>query len=443
LIFCLSCVLSIILNTNILQQEIAMTPEIPDLSPVRIKFPALQASDGLGRPYIYFDGPGGTQVPRAVPEALTTYLTQANANRGGHFATSRLTDEMVGQARLAMADFLNAPSPQEIVFGANMTTLTYNLSRSIARRLQPGDEVVVTRLDHDANVSPWLALQEQGIKVQWADFDVEDCRLDMTHLAALLTAKTKVVAVGYASNAVGTTNPISRIAALAHEVGAWLWVDAVHYAPHGPIDVQQLGCDFLVCSAYKFFGPHVGILWGRYDLLESLPAYQVRPASPQTPGKFETGTPNLEGLAGTTAAIDYLAEVGQTYGEPFAADYQSYEGRRKLLKQAMKSIATYERALFTYMLAGLATIPGLTIYGLTNPAEFEERCPTLAFTRVGFTPSQIARYLGEQGIFVWHGNYFAFSVTERLGLEDRGGMVRVGLAHYNTKAELDRFITAL
>ena len=420
-----------------------MSEEIVDLSPVRAKFPALQEKDEQGRPFVYFDGPGGTQVPHSVIEAQADYLIRANANRGGYFATSRRTDHLVTQARQAMADFLNAASSQEIVFGPNMTSLSYNLSRSMARIFRPGDEIVVTRLDHDANISPWLALEEQGVAVQWADFDVEDYRLDMDHLASLLTAKTKLVAVGYASNAIGTINPIGRIAALARNVGAWLWVDAVHYAPHGPIDVQSLGCDFLVCSAYKFFGPHVGVLWGKFDLLEKLSAYQVRPASAKTPGKFETGTPNLEGIAGTMAAVDYLADLGETYGAQFAADLTRYEGRRKTLKQAMKTVAAYERDLFTYMLEQLERIPGLTIYGITDPAAFNERCPTLAFTRAGFSPEAIARHLGQRGIFVWDGNYYAVSVTERLGVEETGGMVRVGLAHYNTKEEVDRFIAAL
>jgi cysteine desulfurase family protein (TIGR01976 family) len=415
-----------------------------DLSPLRANFPALQEKDEQGQPYVFFDGPGGTQVPQQVITAMANYFIQANANRGGHYITSRRTDEMMSQARLAMADFLNAPDPQEIVFGGNMTSLTYNLSRAIARTwLQPGDEIVVTRLDHDANISPWLALEEQGVNIQWADFDVEDCRLDMEHLASLVTDQTKLIAVGYASNAVGTINPIGRIAALARNVGAKLWVDAVHYAPHGPIDVQSLGCDFLVCSAYKFFGPHVGVLWGKYELLEELQAYQVRPASPKTPGKYETGTPNLEGIAGTLAAVDYLAEVGQTYGTQFAVELARYEGRRQVLKQAMKAIATYERALFSNMLAQLQALPGLTVYGITDPQEFAERGPTVAFTREGFTPSQIAQHLGRRGIFVWDGNYYALSVTQRLGLEDQGGMVRVGLAHYNTQAEVDRLISAL
>jgi cysteine desulfurase family protein (TIGR01976 family) len=420
-----------------------MTHPILNLAAVRAQFPALAQADAQGRLYIYFDGPGGTQVPQTVIEAIADYLTHSNANHGGQFATSRRSDALIEQARTALADFLNAPSSQEIVFGPNMTSLTFNLSRAIGRALNPGDEVIVTRLDHDANSAPWVALAERGVAIKWVDFDVEDCRLNLDHLAALITDKTKLVAVGYASNAVGTINPIGRIAALAHRVGAWLWVDAVHYAPHGPIDVQALGCDFLACSAYKFFGPHVGVLWGRFDLLDKLPAYKVRPANPRPPYKFETGTLNHEGITGVTAAVNYLADLGETYGASFAAELSQYAGRRKALKQAMKTIAAYERDLFAYMLTEVQQIPGITLYGLTDPAQLEQRCPTLAFTKAGFTPQQIAAYLGEQGIFVWDGNYYALSVTERLGVEETGGMVRVGLAHYNTRAEVDRFIAAL
>jgi cysteine desulfurase family protein (TIGR01976 family) len=420
-----------------------MTEQTLDLSPLRTQFPALQETDKQGRPYVFFDGPGGTQVPQSVIDAMADYFIRANANKGGHFITSHRNDKVINEARTAMADFLNASSSKEIVFGANMTTLTYNLSRSIGRTMRPGDEIVVTRLDHDANVSPWLALEEQGVKVNWVDFDVEDCRLDIAHLASLLTAKTKLVAVGYASNAVGTINPIRRIAALTRNVGAWLWVDAVHYAPHGSIDVRTLDCDFLVCSAYKFFGPHVGVLWGKFDLLEQLHAYQVRPANPNVPYKFETGTLNQEGLAGVTGAINYLAALGHEYGSHFVDELPNYEGRRKELKQAMKTITAYEQSLFTYMLAELEAIPGVTIYGITNPEEFDERSPTVAFTREGFTPAQISAYLGEQGIFVWNGNYYALNVTERLGVEESGGMVRVGLVHYNIKEEVDRLLMAL
>ena len=418
-----------------------------DLSPVRSQFPALQQTDAQGRPYVYFDGPGGTQVPQRVIDAMGDYLVHANANHGGHFITSRRNDEIIDQARADMAAFFNASSSREIVFGANMTSLTFSFSRAIGRQLQPGDEIIVTHLDHDGNIAPWSALEENGIVVKWADFRPEDCRLDLDHLASLLNEKTKLVALGYASNAVGTINPIAEIAEMVHAAGAWLWVDAVHYAPHGPIDVQRDGCDFLVCSAYKFFGPHVGVLWGRLDLLDQLAAYKVRPSKTTPPHKFETGTLNHEGLAGISAAVDYLAEVGRNYGgrpNSIADDAPTRDAEhRQELKQAMDAIMAYERPLFGDLLTGIQKISGVRIYGITDPKEFDQRCPTLAFTREGFTPKQIAEHLGNQGIFVWDGNYYALAVTERLGVEDSGGMVRVGVAHYNTIAEIDRLITAL
>jgi cysteine desulfurase family protein (TIGR01976 family) len=423
-----------------------MYEQIIDLSSLRARFPALQQHDETGRPYVYFDGPGGTQVPQVVIDAMAAYFTRANANCGGAFITSRRNDEMIVQARTAMADFLNAGSEREIIFGANMTTLTFSISRAIGRMLQPGDEIIVTHLDHDANISPWLALQEKGIIVKWADFRVSDCRLDLEHLASLLSPKTRLIALGYASNAVGTINPIKKIASMAHAAGAWIWVDAVHYAPHGAIDVQDIDCDFLVCSSYKFFGPHVGVVWGRPDLLKELAAYRVRPSIPNPPHKFETGTLNQEGLAGIVAAVDYLAEVGRQYGSSTALEGinpANYNGRRKELKQAMGIIAVYERHLFSYMLRELQEVSGIKIYGILNPAEFHERCPTLAFTRQGQSPEAIAGDLAQQGIFVWHGNYYALAVTERLGVEDSGGMVRAGLAHYNTEEEVDRFLAVL
>ena len=424
-----------------------MAEQTIDLSPLRMQFPALRETDTSGRPFVYFDGPGGTQVPQAVIDAMGEYFRLANANHGGRFITSRRNDETIENARVAMADFLNAPASSEIVFGANMTTLTFSFSRAIGRMLQAGDEIVVTRLDHDANIAPWTALQEKGIAVKWADFDPKDCRLNLEQLGGLLTDKTKLVAVGLASNAVGTINPVKRIADLAHEAGALLWVDAVHYAPHRPIDVQMLDCDYLVCSAYKFFGPHVGVLWGRLGLLEELPAYKVRPSDPHPPYKFETGTLNHEGLGGLTAAINYLAEVGERYGHLLASNPEfrlsEYAGRRRDLKQAMRIIDAYERPLFTFMLEGLQELPGVTVYGITNPERFDERCPTLAFTKEGFTPQAIATYLGDRGIFVWDGNYYALSVTERLGLEESGGMVRIGMAHYNTREEVQRLLDLL
>jgi len=420
-----------------------MTRSIPDLSVVRRQFPALQQTGPRGRPYVFLDGPGGTQVPQVVIDAMSDYLIRANANSHGLYETSRRTDETIETARQAMADFLNAPSYHEIVFGPNMTTLTFNISRAIGRRLGPGDEIVVTRLDHDANIVPWLALEERGAVVRWADIDPADCTLDMAGLERLITERTRLVAVGYASNAVGTVNDVRRIGELAHRVGAWIYVDAVHYAPHAPIDVQAIDCDFLVCSAYKFFGPHMGVLYGRYALLYGLPAYKVRAAGDRPPDKFETGTKNHEGLAGVSAAVNYLSDLGARLGEPFADQYPGLTGRRLQLKAAMTAIRAYERPLIERLLAGLSAIPGVTIYGITDAARFDRRVPTAAFRMRTHTPAQVAERLDQAGIFVWDGNFYAPAVTQRLDVEDHGGLVRVGIAHYNTAAEIDRLLDTL
>lgn len=413
-----------------------------DLTPVRSQFPALALQDA-GRPAVYFDGPGGTQVPQRVVDAMLRYLIHTNANHGGAFRTSRESDAVLAAAHEAMADFLNASSAREIVFGPNMTTVTFSLSRAIGRELAAGDEVIITRLDHDANRAPWLALQEKGVVIHEADFDPADCTLRLDDLAAKLTPRTKLVAVGYASNAVGTVNPIARIAEMAHAAGAWLWVDAVHYAPHGPIDVQALSCDFLVCSAYKFFGPHASVVWGRYDLLEQLRAYKVRPAGDLPPDKFETGTQAHEAQAGVLAAVEYLAELGEEFGAGFAGRFPGFTDRRLALKQAMAAIQAFERPLFEHFVAGLLEIPGLSFYGIRDFARFDRRTPTAAFRLRGRSPGEVEEYLARRGIYVWSGNFYAIAVTERLGLETSGGVVRAGLAHYNTREEVDYCLACL
>lgn len=413
-----------------------------DLSPLRANFPALQQTDEQGRPYVFFDGPGGTQVTQSVIDAITHYYTHANANTHGQYTYSARTDAVIDDARRAMADFLNAPSPEEIVFGPTSTNLVFNISRAIGKTLSPGDEIIVTRLDHDANIAPWLALQEKGVVIRFVDIDPADCTLNLSQLEDLLSAKTKIVAVGYASNAVGTINPVKEVARLAHAVGAKVWVDAVHYAPHGPIDVQAIDCDFLMCSTYKFFGPHLGVVWGRYDLLAELPAYKVRPADDEPPHKFEQGTGNFEAMAGVTAAVNYLAEVGRQYGGDFAEPYRQagFTGRRLALKQAMAAIAAYERPIFKRLVDGLSAIPGVKLYGITDPARYHLRTPTAAFTKAGIATEEIAKALGENSIFVWDGHYYAIEVVKRLGLYDSGGMIRVGIAHYNTAEEVDRLL---
>lgn len=409
---------------------------------LRDEFPSLQQTAG-GRPLVFMDGPGGTQVHGSVIEAMGRYLVEANSNFHGAFLYSRRTDETIDAARLALADLLNASRPEEIVFGPNMTTLTFKLSRAIGRTLSPGDEIVVTRLDHDANIAPWLSLQERGVIIRHADLIPSECTLDMTSLEAAITPRTKLVALGYASNAVGSINDLPCVIDMAHAVGALVYVDAVHYAPHGPIDVQALDCDFLVCSAYKFFGPHQGALYGRHDILESLPAYKVRPADDAPPHKFETGTQSFEAMAGTAAAVDYLASVGRRYGGAFAPQFPGFEGRRLDLKAGMAAINAYERDLCHKLVVGLGEIPGLCIHGITDPDRFHQRVPTVSFTLEGLTPREIAERLAESNIFVWNGNFYALAVTKRLGLEDRGGLLRVGLVHYNTAEEVDFLLGVL
>jgi cysteine desulfurase family protein (TIGR01976 family) len=420
-----------------------MPESILNVSKLRKQFPALQQRMPDGSPFIYFDGPGGTQVPQRVIDAMTDYLIKMNANKQGLFHTSKKSDAMLDAARVAIADFLNAASPNEIAFGNNMTTLTFHLSRSIAATLQPGDEIIITRLDHDANISPWLALQEKGVIIRWWDMIPENCTLDPTMLEKLLTHRTKLVAVGYASNIVGTINAVKHFAKMAHSAGAMIFVDAVHYAPHGPIDVQDIDCDLLACSVYKFFGPHVGVLYGKYELLEKLPPYKVRPQQNCPPDKFETGTLNHEGIAGAAAAIEYLAEIGKNYSVKFPNNFTQFSGRKRDLKFAMHAFQTYEGFLSRYLAAELRRIPGLKIYGITNEQEFDRRTPTFAIRLPNLSPPEVARRLGEQGIFVWDGNFYALEVTTRLGLEASGGVLRIGLAHYNTVEEIDRLIAAL
>jgi cysteine desulfurase family protein (TIGR01976 family) len=405
-----------------------------DLDWIREQFPSL-SQEINGQPAVFFDGPGGTQVPQAVIDAIAAYLTTSNANTHGAFATSIRTDALVTAARAAMADFLGCDG-EEIVFGANMTTLTFALSRAIGRDLQAGDEVVVTRLDHDANVMPWSVLEERGVTIRVADIHPEDCTLNMTDLAQQINQRTKVVAVGYASNAVGTINDVAQVVQMAHAVGALVFVDAVHYAPHAPIDVRSLNCDFLACSAYKFFGSHVGILYGKQEHLARLRPYKVRPAPEQGAARWESGTQNFEGLAGVIAAIDYLADLGYL-AVPAA------ESRRAALLAAMQSIQAYERSLFEYLVPRLLQFPGLTFYGITDPARFDSRTPTAAIRLPRHTPSILAKALGDRGIFTWSGNFYALNLTQRLGLESQGGVVRIGLVHYNTLEEIDCLLKAL
>jgi len=396
---------------------------------IRAQFPALASGA------VYFDNPGGTQVARPVIVRMNDYLVRCNANHGGAFKTSIESDALLHEAHAALADLLGAASPNEIVFGANMTTLTFALSRALGKWLALGDEIVITRLDHDANITPWVRVAEDtGAMVRMVDIREEDCTLDMSDFESQISDRTKIVACGYASNAVGTINDVQTIVHMAHAAGALCFVDAVQYAPHGPIDVQALDCDFLACSAYKFFGPHVGVLYGKYDLLDRLPAYKVRPAENKPPAKFETGTQNHEGIAGVLGAVEYLEWLGADTPEA---------GRRKKLIRAMTALAEYERELGAYLIEGLQTIQGLKIWGITDPAHLHRRVPTVSFTLEGWPPRQIAERLAAENIYAWDGNYYAVSIMERLELEGKGGMLRVGLAHYNTREEVERLLAVL
>ena len=405
-----------------------------DVEALRRRFPALSLTHD-GRPMAFFDGPGGTQVPDTVIDAVTNYYRETNANAGGPFPTSVRSDAIVEDAHAAAADLFGAAGPEEITFGANMTSLTLHVSRSLGATMEPGDEIIVTGLDHEANVGPWRSIAaDRGLTIRPVGIRREDCTLDLEELDRLLGPKTRLVAVGWASNAVGTINPVSEIARRAHAAGALAYVDAVHWAPHGPIDVRHVGADLAVCSAYKFFGPHAGLLYGRREVLERLPSYKIRPA----PHRFETGTMNFEGLAGTLAAIDYIAGVGREHGGAGAR-----AARREAIVAGMTAIRTYEMSLFERLIAGLESIPGSHLYGITDRARFGDRTPTAAVRFDRVSPEAASVALGREGIATWHGDFYATGLIERLGLVASGGVLRIGLTHYNTTAEVDRLLESL
>jgi cysteine desulfurase family protein (TIGR01976 family) len=405
-----------------------------DISWVRAQFPSLQLQVN-GQQAAFLDGPAGTQVPRQVMDAVQNYFLKSNANTCGAFATSRSNDAIIASARAAMADFFNCDK-DEVVFGQNMSTITFALSRAIGRELNAGDEIVVTTLDHDANVAPWRALEEKGVVIRQVDIRESDCTLDLDDLKRKITSKTKLVAVGYASNAVGTINPVAEITKLAHAAGALMFIDAVHYAPHGTIDVRALDCDFLVCSPYKFFGPHMGTLYGKREHLLRFHPYKVRPAPDSLPDRWETGTQVQELIAGIGAAVDYLAELGRRC-DPSAKD------RRSALLAAYRATRQHEMALLSRLVEGLLAIPGLRFFGISDPKRFNDRCSTVSLRLANHTPTEVAAFLGERGIFTWDGNYYALNLTERLGVEGTGGLLRIGLVHYNTMEEVDRLLAAL
>jgi cysteine desulfurase family protein (TIGR01976 family) len=419
------------MSTSVMQ---GMDSKPLDVAWVRAQFPSLQLQVN-GHPAAFLDGPAGTQVPRQVMDAVQNYFLKSNANTCGPFETSRSNDAIIASSRAAMADFFNCDK-DEVVFGQNMTTITFALARAIGRVLEPGDEIVVTTLDHDANVAPWRALEEMGMVIRQVDIHESDCTLNLEDLKHKINANTKLVAVGYASNAVGTINPVAEITKLAHAAGALVFIDAVHYAPHGPIDVRALDCDFLACSPYKFFGPHMGTLYGKREHLTRFRPYKVRPAPDSLPDRWETGTQVQELIAGIGAAVDYLAELGRRCDA-------SVKDRRSALLAAYRATHEHEMALLSHLVEGLLAIPGLRFFGLSDPKRFDERCSTVSVRLANHIPTQVAAFLGERGIFTWDGNYYALNLTERLGVEASGGLLRIGLVHYNTAEEVGRLLAAL
>jgi cysteine desulfurase family protein (TIGR01976 family) len=410
-----------------------------DLERIRAQFPSLAEVDD-GRPRLYFDNPAGTQVPQSVSDRMADCLLHKSANIGGYFRTSQLADAVASEARAAMADFVNAPSPDEIIFGQNMTSITFHVSRSIGRHLQPGDEIILSRMEHDANVEPWkLLARDHGLEIRWLPFDVETFEFDLAKLDELLTNKTKLVCVGGASNLTGTINDVTTICSRARAAGAWSYIDAVQSAPHVATDVQQIGCDFFVCSAYKFFGPHQGILWGRREVLESLEPYKLRPAPDELPWCFESGTQSHEGMAGTGAAVDYFAWIGET----MSATGNAADGRRHCVTAGLDLLFDYEQTLAERLVGGLQEIRGVTVQGISDPEAMHRRVPTVAFTHDRIAPAAIARSLAERNIFVWSGHNYAVEVASSLGILDAGGAVRIGAVHYNTPDEIDSVLNAL
>ncbi|MBZ9850574.1 cysteine desulfurase-like protein [Mesorhizobium sp. CA14] len=402
---------------------------------VRGRFPALSLADD-GRRRIYLDNPAGTQVPLTVADAVSRCLLSTNANLGGFFETTVAAQKVVDAAHAAMADFLNAASVEEIVIGANMTTLTYHMSRTLGRTMKPGDEIIVTRMDHEGNVSPWLQLAEDlGLVVRFLPFDERSWQVEETALKALLSQKTRLVALNYASNLTGSINRVKALTAIARQAGALVYVDAVQFAPHGLIDVQTLGCDFLICSAYKFFGPHMGILWGRRDVVDALQPYKCRCSSNVLPERFELGTPQIELMAGLTAAIDYFADVGAAAGES--------RSRRQRIAKAFEVSIAYEKRLARQLIEGLSDVEGLVIHGITDPERLAERVPTISFTVEGIAPETIVRQMNAENIFVWSGHNYAWEVVHQLGIPAEQGVVRIGIAHYNTSKEIEETLESV
>ena len=408
-----------------------------DVAAIRARFPSLANTLPDGRPIAFLDGPAGTQVPQAVIDAYSDFFLRANANNGGLFSTSRAQGEVEDAAHCAAEDLLNAPK-ESVKFGANMSTLNFQLSRSLARELEAGDEVIVTQLDHDANYSPWrLLAEDHGLLLKTIRLNAADGTLDMEHYASLLGPRTKIVATGMSSNALGTINPTKRIVEAAHAVGALTVLDAVCSAPHYPVDVQALDTDFLLCSPYKFYGPHAGLLYGKLPLLERFGRYKVRPAH----DLWETGTPAFEAMAGVTAAINHIAWIGAEFGDP--ADHAPLSGRRGQLRAGLKAITRYETDLVRLLLDGVDQISGVQVRGITDRARLNERTSIVSFTMDFATPDEAAEHLGHDGIQVWSGDFYAPNAIDALGLTEKGGVLRTGLMSYNTADEVQRLLTSL
>ena len=414
-----------------------------DLQAIRSQFPALAITDN-GTRRIYFDNPAGTQVPVCVAEAITNCLLTKNANLGAGFATSNEADAVVQSAREAMADFLNAPSADEIIFGQNMTTITLHLSRSIGRLLRRGDEIVLSRMDHDANIAPWLLLaRDLELEIRWLPFNNESFEFDLDVLDDVITERTRLVCVGGASNLIGTINDVTTICARARAAGALTYIDGVQSAPHIPIDVQDIACDFFVCSPYKFFGPHQGVLWGRREVLEQLEPYKVRPVPAELPWCFETGTQSHEGIAGISATVEYFASIGQSMAQDYASNWSQFSGRRLYVHAAMDFLFNYEKSLTSRLIDGLAQFDGVTIQGISAPDALHRRVPTVSFTHESVASGAIAKALADQNIFVWSGHNYAVEPAKSLGIYESGGAVRIGPVHYNSAAEIDELLLAL
>ncbi len=416
-----------------------------DINAIRDQFPSISKTEGASAP-VFFDNPGGTQISQGVIDAITDCLINSNANLGGPFETSIKAGDVFDQAHEAMANFVNAASPKEIIFGQNMTSLTFHISRSIGLLFDNGDEIILTRMEHDANVSPWLLMaRDHGLVVKWLPFDTDTYEFDLSKLDELLTDRTRLVCFNHASNMIGTINDVKTVTQKAHAVGALVYIDSVQYAPHGIIDVQDIGCDFLVCSPYKFFGPHMGVLWGRGEVLKILDPYKVRPAGFESPDCFEIGTLSHEAMAGVTATVEYFVWVGKSLADECYRQRFSAAGnmRRQLVCAGMQYLSDYELPLTRRLIEGLIALPGVTVHGITSDNALARRVPTVSFTVEGCNPKDISTALARRNIYVWDGHNYAVEPATQLGLMEKGGVVRVGLAHYNTIAEVDRSLEVI